>query len=284
MQQSSSGTYWLKAMVGECVLKDTIQVTIGDQNSLDIGDMILTCHTDPITLMNNIDGETYTSSTGEDTPIIEVTETGSYTLKVESTEGCIYRDTIDLVFDELSVDLGPDQEICVGDSTILSVPSPESLSSIIWSDGSTDEELVDRAADYYWLEVERGMCFTSDTIMISYGVCEMIPDSKMIDTMMPQVPGISIPEDDCSVYIPNAISTGASQPINRFFQVFSNCALSSINIKIYDRWGNLHYQISDSLIGDDDRLVQPGVYVAKIEYRFEDGDEVEQVLQSVTVL
>ena len=293
------GTYWVDVTQGSCTYSDTIQVTIADQSTLDIGDMILTCNTDPITLMSNIDGETYNWNTGATTPIIEVTETDSYTLEVESAEGCIYRDTIDIVFDELSIDLGADQEICIGDSTILSAPSPETLSSIVWSDGSVDPDLIVRSADSYWLAIERGMCLASDTIMISYGVCDMIPDSMMmdtmmndtimvdtmtIDTMMTQVPGISIPDDDCSVYIPNAISAGASQPVNRFFQIFSNCALSSINIKIYDRWGNLHYQISDTVISDDDILIQPGVYVAKVEYRFEDGDEVEQVLQSVTVL
>jgi len=299
IEVNTSGIYSLEATIGECILRDTIQVMIADQSTLDIGDMILTCSTDPITLMSNIDGETYTWSTGEDTPIIEVTATGSYTLEVESAAGCIYRDTIDIVFDELLVDLGADQAICIGDSTILSAPSPETLSSIVWSDGSEDPDLIARSADSYWLTIERGMCFASDTIMISYGVCDMIPDSMMmdtmmidtmtidtmmLDTMMTQVPGIFIPDDDCSVYIPNAISAGASQPVNRFFQIFSNCALSSINIKIYDRWGNLHYQISDTVISDDDILIQPGVYVAKVEYRFEDGDELEQVLQSVTVL
>jgi len=294
IEVSSSGSYWLEAQLGECLLRDTIQVSFNFANALDLGDMILTCHTDPITLMSNIEGELYSWSTGEDTPIIEVNETGSYSLEVLTSEGCTYQDTIDIVFDELSVDLGADQEICIGDSTILSAPSPETLSSIVWSDGSEDPDLIVRSADSYWLAIERGMCLASDTIMISYGVCDMIPDSMMmdtmmidtmtIDTMMPVVPGVSIPDDDCSVYIPNAISAGASQPINRFFQVFSNCALSSINIKIYDRWGNLHYQISDTVISDDDILIQPGVYVAKVEYRFEDGDEVEQVLQSVTVL
>jgi len=288
IEVSSSGSYWLEAQLGECLLRDTIQVSFDFANALDLGDMILTCHTDPITLMSNIEGELYSWSTGEDTPIIEVTATGSYTLEVESTEECIYRDTIDIVFDELSVDLGADQEICIGDSTILSAPSPETLSSILWSDGSVDPDLIVRSADSYWLAIERGMCFASDTIMISYGVCDMIPDSMMIDTMMIDTmtgsPGFFVPDELCQVYVPNAISADATRPLNRVFQIFSDCALSSINIKIYDRWGNLHYQISDTVISDDDILIQPGVYVAKVEYRFEDGDEVEQVLQSVTVL
>ena len=288
IEVTSSGSYWLEATVGECILRDTIQVTIGDQDTLDIGDMILTCNTDPITLMSNIDGETYTWSTGEDTAIIEVTATGSYTLEVQSVEGCIYRDTIDIVFDELSVDLGADQEICIGDSTILSAPSPETLSSILWSDGSVDPDLIVRSADSYWLAIERGMCFASDTIMISYGVCDMIPDSMMMDTMMIDTmtgsPGFFVPDEPCQVYVPNAISADATRPLNRVFQIFSDCDLASVSISIYDRWGNLHHRTSDRFMSTDNMLLNPGVYVAKIAYRFVDMEEEQEVLQSVTVL
>ena len=290
IEVTSSGTYWLEARVGECLLRDTIEVTLASDDALDLGEMILTCHTDPITLMSNIEGETYSWSTGENSPMIDVTATGTYTLEVLSADGCIYEDTIAIVFDELSVDLGPDREICMGDSTVLSVPSSDQLSSIVWSDGSEDAELTVRMEDDYWVAVERGICFASDTILISYGTCDvMIPDTMMMDTMMTdtsmiEIPDVGIPEDQCSVYIPNAISEGASQPMNRLFQVFSNCDLSSFQISIYDRWGNLHYRTSDTLINDDDVLVQPGVYVAKIEYRVEADDELEQVLQSLTVL
>jgi len=285
---NSSGTYWVDVTQGSCTFSDTIQITIADQSTLDLGDMILTCNTDPITLMSNIDGETYKWSTGEDTPIIEVTATGSYTLEIESTEGCIYRDTIDIVFDELSVDLGADQEICIGDSTILSAPSPETLSSIVWSDGSEDPSLIVRSADSYWLAIERGMCFASDTIMISYGVCDMIPDSMMMDTMMIDTmtgsPGFFVPDEPCQVYVPNAISADATRPLNRVFQIFSDCDLASVSISIYDRWGNLHHRTSDRFMSTDNMLLNPGVYVAKIAYRFVDMEEEQEVLQSVTVL
>ena len=284
IEVNTSGIYSLEATIGECILRDTIQVMIADQSTLDIGDMILTCSTDPITLMSNIDGETYTWSTGEDTPIIEVTATGSYTLEVESAAGCIYRDTIDIVFDELLVDLGADQAICIGDSTILSAPSPETLSSIVWSDGSEDPDLIARSADSYWLTIERGMCFASDTIMISYGMCDMIPDSMMTDTMMNEEPSVSIPINDCKIYIPNAISFFAADPRNIDFYVSSNCTLLSIKISIYDRWGNLLAFSSDSFVDRSDVVYQPGVYVAKVEYRFDGEDEVEQILQSLTVL
>jgi len=278
---SNSGDYWLEATIGECILRDTIQVSFGDQNVLDIGDMILTCNTNPITLMSNINGETYSWSTGENTPIIEVTETGSFTLEVETIEGCIYLDTIDIVFDDLSIDLGPDQEICIGDSTILSAPSPEMLSSILWSDGSQESELVVRSTDNYWLAIERGMCFASDTIMIVSGICDLVPDTMMVDTTMI---GIAVPKDECSIYIPNAISIFADDPRNIDFYVSSNCALSSIEISIYDRWGNLLAFSTDSVVDRSDVVYQSGVYVAKVVYRFDGEDEVEQVLQSLTVL
>jgi len=289
IEVNNSGIYSLEATIGECILRDTIQVTIEEIDSLDIGDMILTCNTDPITLMSNIDGETYNWNTGADTPIIEVTETGSYTLEVQSVEGCIYRDTIDIVFDELSVDLGPDQEICIGDSTILSAPSPETLSSILWSDGSQESYLVVRSSNDYWLAIERGMCLASDTIMINFGMCDtnidtMMVDTMMVDTTITEVPSVSIPINDCNLYIPNAISFFAEDSRNIDFYVSSNCAFSSIEISIYDRWGNLLAFSTDSFIDRSDVDYQPGVYVAKVEYRFDGVDEVEQVLQSLTVL
>jgi len=57
-----------------------------------------------------------------------------------------------------------------------------------------------------------------------------------------------------------------------------------VQISIYDRWGNLHYQVSDSVIRDQEVLRQPGVYMAKVEYRFIDMEEPVEILQSLTVL
>jgi len=286
---TAPGIYWLDRTVESCyVRRDSVTVRYAEAPALDLGDMIVTCHTDPITLMSQVAAERYTWSTGEVTPIIEVSQTGSYILEVTTAEGCSYLDTIDIVFDELSLDLGPDQAICIGDSTILSVPSPETLSSIIWSDGSTDDQLVVKEADSYWLRVDRGMCSASDTIMISDGMCDVNIDTMMVDTMMPDSMttdgGIVIPEDPCHLYIPNTISSSASRPLNRVFQVFSACDLEHVQISIYDRWGNLHYQVSDSVIRDQEVLRQPGVYMAKVEYRFIDMEEPVEILQSLTVL
>jgi len=93
------------------VRRDSVTVRYAEAPALDLGDMIVTCHTDPITLMSQVAAERYTWSTGEVTPIIEVSQTGSYILEVTTAESCSYLDTIDIVFDELSLDLGPDQAI-----------------------------------------------------------------------------------------------------------------------------------------------------------------------------
>ena len=81
-----------------------------------------------------------------------------------------------------------------------------------------------------------------------------------------------------TVYIPNAISKRADNPDNRFFTAYGNGDFFTLrSMIIYDRWGGVIFESSDTLINEEatgwDVIdVLPGVYVYLIDIIDPDGN------------
>ncbi|WP_341901524.1 PKD domain-containing protein [Fluviicola taffensis] len=105
--------------------------------TIDIGPDIEDCS--PIVVVNpNINATGYLWSTGATTPTLTVTASGEYWLSV--TYGnliCSMRDTILVTLDSITVDAGPDQDICVGENVILHASSATNA-TFSWDHGVVD--------------------------------------------------------------------------------------------------------------------------------------------------
>ena len=108
--------------------------------TIDIGPDIATCDSN-VTINPTINGTSYLWSTGETTPDITVTASGEYWLSVNVTSGandCWMRDTIFIDLNSLMIDAGPDQAICIGQSTILQASSSGNTAAFSWDNGVTN--------------------------------------------------------------------------------------------------------------------------------------------------
>jgi gliding motility-associated-like protein len=96
---------------------------------------------------------------------------------------------------------------------------------------------------------------------------------------------------DPRYYIPNVFSPNGDD-INDIFTIVANREVRIVNnLTVYDRWGGVMWEdkdfIADGSHGWDgssgDALMQPGVYVRRIEIEFQDGS-TEMLAGDVTLL
>ena len=75
---------------------------------------------------------------------------------------------------------------------------------------------------------------------------------------------------NCEVFIPSAFSPNGDGQ-NDTLEIFSNCTIGELMVRIFDRWGNLIYQTSNPEIDWNgfiqDRTMETGVYIVKVDYQ-----------------
>ena len=135
---------------------------------LNIGPDISTCDAS-ITIDPAINAIAYLWSTGETTPTIQVSSTGSYWLNaILSGSNCTVSDTINVVLGSLIIDAGPDQTICEGQTTTLNVIVPNAT-NITWSNGISNNSAFTPAitTTYTVTATEANGCIGTDQVTVT---------------------------------------------------------------------------------------------------------------------
>jgi gliding motility-associated-like protein len=156
--------------VSECI--PPLVVTLGDD--------IVACSGQPFTIQATVSGGTPPYSYSWSPAIANgpgpftqtVNANTSYLVTVTDAEGTIAADQLNVSIGaaEVSVDLGPDRELCVGVNNELLAFGPNII-SYLWSNGSTTESISPTVGGLYWVEVT-GACNT-DTDSIEVAI---VPD------------------------------------------------------------------------------------------------------------
>ncbi len=127
---TQSGEYIAYAEIGMCSTSDTINITYYDYPLIDLGDDIVACGGESVTLdatpSNQNGNETYEWQkdgqviTGADSPTLDVTETGTYTVTVASNV-CSNSDTVYVYFEPYpDLDIGENQILCSYETATVS--------------------------------------------------------------------------------------------------------------------------------------------------------------------
>lgn len=197
---------------------------------------------------------------------------GPHTFVVEDGSGCAWTETITINEPlPVTVDLGPDLEIQLGDSVILQVnlSSNVILDSLIWIPSILDS-----------------VCLTSnclnptvtptDDILYTVEVFD-VDGCNGSDQILIEV------DKNRNVYIPN-VFTPNGDGYNDIFNIFSGPGVSRINkVQIFDRWGEMVFERTGLMPSSEldyrnswdgrmnGRVLNPGVFVYLIEVTFDDG-------------
>ncbi len=115
---------------------------------------------------------TFEWSTGATTHSIEVSEEGSYWVKITDDQGCFaWSDTLVLHIDDFAthISLGPDLDLCSGNTIGLTPTDPETdIISYLWSTGETTPEITITESGNYTIEVvNKNGCIATDDIQIN---------------------------------------------------------------------------------------------------------------------
>lgn len=193
---NAPGTYWVKVEREECVLYDTIRVSVKKGN-LDIGPDIAICPGDTA----RIDGKENFSwqwSDGSKGQFLNTTEAGKYHVSVFDYTGCVASDTITVSLKDPPVaDLGSDIQKCRSASVFLDATFPGS--AYLWQDGLTESSRTVKDAGVYSVRVTLNGCSIIDSIKVEnlpgpeqdtiYGTPSVCPYAAAIDYRVEAVPG-----------------------------------------------------------------------------------------------
>ncbi len=202
---------------------------------------------------------------------------GTYSLTIQDAIGCEWDTMYQLISpSEVSVELGEDQRIQLGESIILEAQTTGNIQLIEWESGDGQIEMTtvpvfevtptETTTYEIYIEDENG-CLDSDFITIQV-------------------------QKDRNVYIPNAFSPDGDG-VNDLFQIYANQDVEQVTtFQVYDRWGN-HVFAQNNFSPNDlnhgwdghfrNQKMQPGVYVYMAEIEFIDGKK-ELFKGDVTVL
>ncbi len=171
-----------------------------------------------------------------------IRDSGSYfeTLTVDAGFSNTIR--MNLIVEEPTLDLGSDEIVCA-DENISVTKTISGFDSVLWSDGSTNSELVVTLPGEYWATGFIGSCMDTDTFLVM---------------------------EECQVaesyYVPNAFSPNGDG-INDLFTMQSPLPME-FTMHIFNRWGSLIFKTEQSIPWDgsvDGKRVAEGVYLYVIE-------------------
>ncbi len=185
---NSDGEYWVRVVREDCVLYDTIAVSIR-QGAVDLGPDVVICPGDTAKV-DGKDNFSWQWSNGDTGRFLETTVPGKYWVSVFDNTGCQASDTIAIQWKETAeVDLGADVSRCPDDTVAFDVSVPGA--TYLWSDGTTSAQNKFHEAGQYWVKVFTDGCALSDTVVIGdwplpeedtiYGSPSVCPFSEEID-------------------------------------------------------------------------------------------------------
>ena len=163
---NSTGTYWVEVTNSlGCSTTDSVTITISTGPSVNLGQDAILCNGQSLTLDAGNPGMNYFWSTAQTTQTITVTTPGLYIVAVTDANGCVATDTINITNSPLTVNLGPDRDICGNTSLTLNAGNPGL--SYLWSDNSTGNSLNVTSPGTYWVEVTDPQgCTAADSIVV----------------------------------------------------------------------------------------------------------------------
>ncbi len=164
---SDTGVYYVRLITFFGGSPDTtiLPVNIRPLPNFTLGNDTVMCYGDTLILDATTPGGAYLWQDDSDNPYFIVTSPGTYSTEV-LVNHCSAKRKIKVSFIlPPSVNLGPDTNLCIGDTLIIDATS--SNASYLWQDGSTDSILNTPISGLFWVEVTRYACKGKDSIVVT---------------------------------------------------------------------------------------------------------------------
>ncbi|MCB2219375.1 MAG: gliding motility-associated C-terminal domain-containing protein [Bacteroidetes bacterium] len=163
---NEAGLYWV-TVFGDCGSgSDTISIETFPPIALDLGPDTTICEEVTLTLDAGPGFESYFWQDSTTNQTCTINGTGIYWVMVTDDKGCSAIDSIEVGYSPaLSINLGADTTICMGDDFYLSPGN--GFASYLWQDGSNEASILVNNPGTYWVYVtDPNGCSGGDTIVI----------------------------------------------------------------------------------------------------------------------
>jgi len=162
----ASGTYWLRADNGACIVSDTIRLTFNPRPVVSLGADTSICEKQVLSLYATTANAVYLWQNNSTLDHFVVQQPGLYWAQV-IVSGCSTRDSIVVTYKPLPhVNIGNDTTLCINSLLVLTAADP-SIQSYKWQDNSTQATFtVNHAGIYHVAVTGINDCINNDTIII----------------------------------------------------------------------------------------------------------------------
>ena len=169
---TASGTYSVDVFLGTCEASDVINVTVQPAPVVDLGTDQAVCSGTAVTFDATVPGGSYLWQDNSTSATFTTDQPGTYSVTV-TANGCSASDAVTLSTIGLgSVDLGPDEFLCQGETLTLDATLPGS--SYLWSTLATSPSITISTAGTYWVTVSQNGCSISDSIEVTVGPVPLV--------------------------------------------------------------------------------------------------------------
>ena len=164
---TEAGKYAVLASLEDCESEIAVQVDLAAYPEVNLGGLVEACVGELVVLDASTEGATYLWEDGSADPALEVSETGSYSVRVDY-RGCVTDESVEVVFgNRPRVSLGRDTVLCAGETLEIRAQLVN-YDRVIWSDGSTRERLIVGSTGNYQVEAYLGNCPATDDIFVEF--------------------------------------------------------------------------------------------------------------------
>ena len=244
---SEETVYFTTFTLGECVVQDSVLVQVDSIMMIDIIENQSVCDNEtPTFILNNTSGQPgvvyqWTStgdfSTTEPDPEVMPTETTTYFFSA-TIGGCVVEDTVTISFiPPTTLTVGPEQVVeedtdgNLEPANLTATLSPEQpQDSLIWTFLSPDGLPIGTGSSVDWVPTPVDSLPNFAFISVNTG-CAILIDSILIRRQGYRIPNIFSPNND---------------GVNDVFRPFFLGEVDVLEVRVYNRWGNLVFESSDT--------------------------------------
>jgi len=167
---NKAGTYSVAVInTNNCISRDTIQIANKSITKFDLGNDQNLCEGSSTTLLGPAaaSNEKYLWSDGSTKQLININQSGKYSLNFSNSNNCTSSDTVAITFHKFPVvKLGNDTTLC--GNKLLNLGSANANFNILWNDNSTANQLLATSTGTYSVKVKNAYnCESADTISLT---------------------------------------------------------------------------------------------------------------------
>jgi gliding motility-associated-like protein len=149
----------------DCVNSDDVYVAFNVNPVINLPDSVGICEDEVVVLDAENLGSQYVWSNDQDSQVITVNQSGTYTVTVTNIWDCSSQDeTVIDVYTYPPVNLGDDVSMCYGEFVVFDASSPQF--NVNWSTGENSQTITVSSSGAYEVTVDNDYCYSTDLVNV----------------------------------------------------------------------------------------------------------------------